>query len=201
MVAETTSTLMTRTARSLLFTAAALLNTKGNAQVAQVQVRYVPGCDGLRAYFSTPLQATSYAWDFGDGSTSNEAAPWHYYANGPETAVTLVVVTPAGDTLTYTHTVPDRIPADLTDLQMPSVFTPNGDGTNDVFSPITDRSLGTCSELSVFDRYGHLHFRTQGNSIRWDGRTMAGEAASAGVYFYVYTVNDLDFTGHLTLLR
>ncbi len=201
MVAETSSILLTRTARALLLTASALLSTESDAQAAPVQVRYEPGCEGLRAYFSTSIQGTSYAWDFGDGASSTEAAPWHYFANGPETVVTLVVITASGDTLTYTNTVPDRIPADLTDLQMPSVFTPNGDGINDVFSPITERSLGPCSELSVYDRYGHLHFRTQGNSIRWDGRTMAGEAASSGVYFYVYTVNDLEFTGHITLLR
>lgn len=48
---------------------------------------------------------STYAWDFGDGSTSTDMYPSHVYANDGIYNVCLTVVTPAGIACTYCHEI------------------------------------------------------------------------------------------------
>ena len=77
-------------------------------------------------------------------------------------------------------------------LTLPNVFTPNGDGTNDVFS-FTLKN-GTVKSFAVYNRWGNLVHLTSNISnftfISWDGRTTAGEPCNDGVYFYVLEYTD-----------
>ena len=78
--------------------------------------------------------------------------------------------------------------------ELPNVFTPNGDGKNDVFRPFQSRN--NCPRFvekvffNVFDRSGVKLFsydsQKEGKSIQinWNGRTNAGNELPAGVYFY-----------------
>jgi gliding motility-associated-like protein len=65
------------------------------------------------------------------------------------------------------------------DSSIPNVFTPNGDGLNDVFVLSTEP---TNSRLQVFNRWGRLvrEFATYNND--WNG-----DAQPAGTYFYLLT--------------
>ena len=64
---------------------------------------------------------------------------------------------------------------------IPNVFTPNGDGVNDVLSVqgewITDLSL------MIFDRWGEKVFESDNQSFGWDG-SYKGVPCSPGVYYY-----------------
>ena len=54
----------------------ALVVPSALAQVDAVSVRFEPGCEQVKAYFdNTVSNATSYSWDFGDGTTSTLASP------------------------------------------------------------------------------------------------------------------------------
>jgi gliding motility-associated-like protein len=70
---------------------------------------------------------------------------------------------------------------------LPNVFTPNGDGANDLFIPFPYRFVERI-ELSVFNRWGQLVFETTDPDIRWDGTGLKGNALSDGVYHYVCRV-------------
>ncbi len=73
---------------------------------------------------------------------------------------------------------------------LPNIFTPNGDGINDVFYAQTD---GTKTyELTIFSRYGSVVYTITAQKVWWDGRTSAGEEASQGTYFYVLKEIDGD---------
>jgi gliding motility-associated-like protein len=69
---------------------------------------------------------------------------------------------------------------------IPNVFTPNGDGVNDVW--IINLGFGnTLNTLSIFNRWGIeiLNDKLEmENVITWSGRTSSGIECSAGVYFY-----------------
>jgi len=78
------------------------------------------------------------------------------------------------------------------EVLFPNVITPNGDGINDFFSPFVAGdpgfSLGIeveAYELAVFNRWGQLVFESDSPNRTWDGRTVAGERVSDGVYFYI----------------
>jgi len=75
--------------------------------------------------------------------------------------------------------------ADSTDgeLNVPNVFTPNGDQVNDYFEVETDGS--TVYEFSVFTRTGMRIYYSLSPRIFWDGRTGDGVEQPEGVYYYV----------------
>ncbi len=89
-------------------------------------------------------------------------------------------------------------------LFVPTAFTPNGDGRNDVFRLV---NLGPRSlmEFRVFNRWGQEVFSTTNPNGGWDG-TWRGEKAPTGTYQYLIRVGYPDqmtetFKGDVTLIR
>ena len=86
----------------------------------------------------------------------------------------------------------DYIIADSSFVAVPNVFTPNGDGTNDLFV-INFWSMQSI-EITIFNRWGRRIHYWEHDDIRgfentwsetvWDGRLMGGRFASPGVYYY-----------------
>jgi gliding motility-associated-like protein len=72
---------------------------------------------------------------------------------------------------------------------IPPLFTPNGDGKNDTYQ-LKDPENKVHSveeiEVSIFNRYGQLVFRSRDVRFAWDGKLRgANSPAPDGVYFYV----------------
>lgn len=73
--------------------------------------------------------------------------------------------------------------------ELPNVFSPNGDGINDIY--IADNPLDYVKrvDMKVFNRWGELVFQTTNPLIEWDGRTQnSNKTVSAGVYYYICDV-------------
>ena len=66
-------------------------------------------------------------------------------------------------------------------LEFPNAFTPNGDGSNDLFLPAF-RSLRTY-DLRIYNRWGHEVFSSSDPAKGWDG-TINGREAAAGTYYF-----------------
>ena len=169
------------------------------AQVYPITVKLENGCDAVKAYFRNETPGISQTWDFGDGSTSSTVAPIHEFPYGAVLSVSLTIENNDGSFSTYVLDVSTPPAEDPADLEFPNIFTPNGDGINDVFGPITDRIIGPCSQIQIFNRFGErVHFGDSYN-LQWDGRTIAGEKAVTGTYFYIFTINGIEFNGTLSL--
>ena len=76
-------------------------------------------------------------------------------------------------------------------VTIPNIFTPNGDGDNDIF---IIRGTDAFDELTctIFNRHGEPVYRFYGINGSWDGYTHAGVKVSAGVYFVYLEVNNSD---------
>jgi gliding motility-associated-like protein len=74
---------------------------------------------------------------------------------------------------------------------VPTGFTPNGDGQNDVIRPIAV-GMTRIEYFRVYNRWGQLVFSTTVNGKGWDGR-INGKEQGTGVY--VWVVKGTDFTG------
>ena len=88
-------------------------------------------------------------------------------------------------------------------LQVPNVFTPNGDGKNDEFR-VAYQSLASF-QCWIFNRWGRKVFSWSEPQKGWDG-TIGGKKAAEGPYFYIIKAVGTDgqkFTrkGDINLLR
>lgn len=74
---------------------------------------------------------------------------------------------------------------------VPTGFTPNGDGINDLLRPIAV-GIERIDYFRVYNRWGQLVFSTTTNGQGWDGK-IAGKDQATGTY--VWLVKGVDYTG------
>lgn len=90
---------------------------------------------------------------------------------------------------------------DIECIDIPSSFSPNNDGINDVW---VIRSLDVYSNVNVqiFNKWGNLLYNRQGVYIPWNGE-YNGKPLPAEVYYYIVDLNngDAPYTGTITILR
>lgn len=80
--------------------------------------------------------------------------------------------------------------------QLPNVFTPNGDNSNDFFTPLIPYRYVKDIDIRIYNRWGYEVFRTTDPMIGWDGKSaQTGSLCSDGVYYYVCTVNEIRLKG------
>ncbi len=89
-------------------------------------------------------------------------------------------------------------------LELPSAFSPNEDGQNDLLALI-NLGIASIEFWEVFNRWGDLVFVTNDLSATWDG-TFNGNHLPIGVYFYKIAAKDFKDDeiykeGNVTLLR
>jgi gliding motility-associated-like protein len=70
-------------------------------------------------------------------------------------------------------------------IELPNVFTPNGDGKNDVFAPMNCPAYILQIDFEVYNRDGLKVFESSGTSLAWDGKATNGVELPAGAYFYI----------------
>lgn len=84
---------------------------------------------------------------------------------------------------------------DCPEYELPNVFTPNGDGKNDIFRPFPYRAIESV-EMTIFNRWGGIVFQTTDPDILWDGTNReTGERVSDGTYYYTCRVFARRLTG------
>jgi gliding motility-associated-like protein len=136
-----------------------------------------------------------YGWDFGDATGfGNGFSVNHSYASAHQYPVTHYVTTSFGcrDSIVKTITI-------ITDIKVPNVITPNGDGFNDKL--VFDGLEGyTGAILKLYNRWGRVIYTNDDYKNDWDGGDF-----SDGVYFYILSLPDKykikPFYGSMTILR
>jgi gliding motility-associated-like protein len=89
-------------------------------------------------------------------------------------------------------------------IEIPNVFTPNGDGINDTYRTRDEGLFG--KEMTILNRWGNVVFEGKDNQ-GWDGTTQNGKACADGVYFvkveYTNPTNNKreTKTGYVHLIR
>jgi gliding motility-associated-like protein len=109
---------------------------------------------------------------------------------------TLVAVGDGNCTAMDTMTV--RI---LKPIDVPNVFSPNGDGTNDTWL-IPNLADYPGAKVEIFNRWGQQVFLSYGYNKAWDG-TFLGKPLPLATYYYVITLNNgfKPVTGSVTIIK
>ena len=102
-------------------------------------------------------------------------------------------------------------PAEEFSYVLPNVFTPNGDGYNDVFEPkVTGADLIVNAKTVIFNRWGNILWDGDDPLIHWDGKSKQTNLdCPQGTYFYVTDITyqgetmeeKLHLQGSITIVR
>jgi gliding motility-associated-like protein len=135
--------------------------------------------------------ATTYSWDFGDGNTQT-TLDLSSVNNTYLTAGTYYVVLTASNGFCedYWNDTIVVIPVLPLEVEVPNVFTPNADGNNEGYFVWTKNAASI--DAVIVNRWGNMMVKIDNLTYQWDGKTLNGTDATAGVYFIKYTVIGLD---------
>lgn len=149
----------------------------------------------------------SWFWNFSDGGINNSTDPTHTFSDVGVYPVTLVVTGAEGCADSLTKEVIVRWDVKLF---VPTAFSPNKDGVNDVFRPSIIGPVDTF-RMQIFDRWGNLLFQSTDPAIGWEGEARSGKRLDEGIYIYTLEVappmigNSTSpvkrYSGEITLIR
>lgn len=178
---------------------------------------YIPNDPIAANNFS--FNADSFLWDFGDGNTSTDRNPVHFYTTEGSFLISLIAYTDQGcnDTLSADRNVIAELQGEV---KIPNAFTPNinfgnGNGVgivdrnpgfgevNDVFYALVQGAQ--TYELNIFNKWGELLFVSKDQEIGWNGY-YKGKLSQQDTYVWKVKATFLDGrtvvkTGDLLLLR
>ncbi len=150
----------------------------------------------------------SSIWNFGNGDTAMQASK---NFDIPETSVfrqpgtyTVTLYINRGVCLEQVSKIIQvEVPSSV---EIPNVFTPNGDGVNDIYF-IKAASLSDINAV-IYDRWGHVVYelKNEKGRIEWDGKNQYGKECAEGTYFYMIKATGadgkaFDEKGTITLAR
>lgn len=154
---------------------------------------------------------TSTASDYGYLWTSDELVSTLTCTDCPETSLTpeqntLVTFTAENE---FNCTVAQEVAVNVTtDIYFPTAFSPNNDGINDYFIPLSKNPY-EIRAFKIFDRWGNILYEaedilTNGTGEGWDGR-VNGDPADTGVYVWFAEIfaggKSLSFKGDVTIIE
>jgi gliding motility-associated-like protein len=152
---------------------------------------------------STNINST---WGFGNGQTykniTNTVLTSATYS-APGTYSVVLIVQKGTCIATAIKTI-EVLPA--SEMVIPNVFTPNGDGANDIFR-LRASSLAEIS-IMIYDRWGTKVYDVVSDTgnFAWDGTNQYGKKCADGVYYYVLKAKgkddkEFEHKGNVSLFR
>jgi len=159
---------------------------------------------------TTQLSATpdfvDYTWEPSTGLNNNSIFD---PIAGPITTTSYQVVVTDTNGCKGSDVVDVKVITDL-QIEVPTGFTPNGDGLNDIFL-VYDRFGGTgfqSFDLRVYNRWGELVFHSTDISEGWDGKNMHNSKdMEIGTYVWMLSITKKDgvveepMVGNVSLIR
>ncbi|NVN96027.1 MAG: PKD domain-containing protein [Bacteroidetes bacterium] len=154
------------------------------------------------SFYDNSLETSNWKWYFGDGDSSIIQAPIHTYIKEGTYYPKLKVTSDYGCSDESTEEV---VILRESTFYVPNAFTPNNDGYNDVFMPVSVDFNKRKFEMMIFNRLGQMIFYSEDYNNGWNG-TWNGDDCPDGVY--VWKINYTDAlglsqkeTGCVTLVR
>ncbi|MFK7785915.1 MAG: CotH kinase family protein [Crocinitomicaceae bacterium] len=139
-----------------------------------------------------------YEFDFWSYTTGPLLAPDVEDTNG-------IMITGPETITAHFRPIGDPPGASEDGIHVPTGFSPNGDGQNEIFSVLVGPDVASFT-FFVYDRWGNRIVHAKNDpAFTWDG-TFNGEAVNAGVYPYMYQVTYTDgltewHSGNITVIR
>ncbi len=164
-------------------------------------------CDSMNVQLSGSMSAGSGIWSSTDSeitfSDPNDPdATTSGLTVGQNTIIWTVTDGTCIETDTLIITVKSPIECNTDSLQMPTGFSPNGDGPNDYFV-IHGLIHYPVNNFSVFNRWGNKVYEKKNYNNEWDGTNNSGEKLPDGTYFVIFEAPNLvkPLSGYVDMRR
>ncbi len=149
-------------------------------------------------------------WTFGSQGTSQENNPVFEFNPAGQISVTLEITDEFGcksDTTILINVEPSIL---LSDVVLPNVISPNGDGINDIFVLPAEFDICLNYRLTIFNRWGNQVFEIVNSNTVFAGNNKSGNPLVEGVYYYILEADRIDCneekfkricTGNITIVK
>ena len=82
-------------------------------------------------------------------------------------------------------------------IYIPSAFSPNDDGINDLWYPYGESWNINQYEIEIFDRWGNMVFHSTDINTPWEGPEYSGTNSTQSVYSYRIKITDTNGITHI----
>jgi gliding motility-associated-like protein len=146
-------------------------------------------------FVNQSINARTFLWEFGDGTTSEEESPVYQYSVSDQDIMTIP------DTFTVRLKAVNSFCQEVKEQKItsikpfvPNIISPNDDNKNDHFQIMSDQPVN----LKIYNRWGKLVYENNSYDNSWKG-----DDVSNGVYYYVIRLpdNETDCIGWIHVLR
>lgn len=169
--------------------------------IADFDISLRPTCNiNYLEIINNSSAANSYEWYLNGNYLGDAFEPTH--AINTEIGNSLMLIA-SNDNCTDTleKQLPSHVLEKMLQIVKANVFTPNGDGINDVFRIGLKGEFLHCANIKIYNRWGERVHSTEVINQGWDGRTLSGEPAASGTYFYVLDIKGTIIKGSVYLSR
>ncbi|MBC5774266.1 gliding motility-associated C-terminal domain-containing protein [Pontibacter sp. KCTC 32443] len=159
----------------------------------------------LTATLKNANAPVSYSWDLGNGDTRVTTNPTlnYTYSSAGKYFIKIQATDNLGCNVICSSNIivsgsvesGPVVPGPNTDILIPNIFTPNGDGKNDVFT-IANYTLDVPFQITIFNRWGKQVVALEDGVKGWNG-----ENCAEGIYYYIIQINGEVKKGWIELVR
>ena len=161
-------------------------STELRADLSKVEIKVLEQKNQFVSFSAKDVpEGALVKWNFGDGDYENSLNPEHFYTEAGSYGVSLTVTT---DDQKVTKTVQIAINIKGEIGTLPNVFTPNGDGKNDIFF-IESKNLKSF-QLTVMDKNQKVVYSTNDSNFKWMGYDKFDNPVDNGDYIYIIVAED-----------
>ena len=149
------------------------------------------GMAPLEVTFSSISEVEDIKWQFDDGTESSNLNPTHEFEEPGIYFVTMLAKLKDGSVVMDKAVIEVKEPmtddtsveVESSDIFVPNIFTPNGDGEND---ELVIKLEGIHSyTISIYSVNGELVYTSGNPDKNWDGTDMRGRKVEDGTYYYL----------------
>ncbi|HOY48991.1 MAG TPA: gliding motility-associated C-terminal domain-containing protein, partial [Flavobacteriales bacterium] len=138
-------------------------------------VKTIDLCQGESATLQSDSTGISYLWSTGllTQSITVSDSGWYY-----------VMINQANELCPMLDSFKVNVKVCYQPLELPNVFSPNGDGMNDVFTP-GQTYMYEDFNIVIYNRWGLKVYESMNPFFEWNGQDLNGNQLTDGTYFYI----------------
>lgn len=129
---------------------------------------------------------TSIDWYFGDGRSSSDISPEHFYEEPGSFEVVAVIYGEDDAVIEKRINISVEVKGKFTKL--PNVISPNNDGSNDEL--FVEHEGIAEFQLTIYNQNQELIYKTDNADFKWRGTDLKGNLVPVGRYVYVIMARD-----------